>query len=107
LLGFEAGPRPSFDVAGVWLYSNGRPVLHVIEQDEIPNDNGVIDHVAFWGTDLPSFLAKLKERSIAFDLHRAPPGGPGPGVWQLFFQDPNGVKVEIDLPANEPALQEA
>lgn len=101
VLGLEPGPRPNFSFPGVWLYSAGRPILHVVEKDDVPSGAGVLDHMAFWATDLPGFVAKLKARGIAYDLRRVPEGGPAPGVWQLFFHDPNGARVEIDLAANE------
>ena len=59
VLGFELGPRPNFPFPGVWLYSGGNPILHVVEKDEIPSGTGVLDHMAFWGTGLGSFVAKL------------------------------------------------
>ena len=103
VLGLEPGPRPNFAFPGVWLYSGNRPVLHVVEKDEVPAGAGVLDHMAFWGSDLASLVAKLKARSIAYDLHRVPDGGPTAGVWQLFFHDPNGARVEVDLAASEQA----
>jgi catechol 2,3-dioxygenase-like lactoylglutathione lyase family enzyme len=103
MLGFEPGPRPNFMFPGVWLYNEGKAILHVIEKPEIPSGSGVLDHMAFWGTDLPSYIAKLKTRDMPYDLRRLPEGGPGAGVWQLFFHDPNGARVEIDLPATEVA----
>ena len=101
MLGFESGPRPNFMFPGVWLYSGGKPILHVIQKTEIPEGGGVLDHMAFWGSDLPQYIAKLKARGLSYDLRRLPENGPGAGVWQLFFMDPNGAKVEIDLPASE------
>jgi catechol 2,3-dioxygenase-like lactoylglutathione lyase family enzyme len=101
VLGFEPGPRPNFTFPGVWLYSGSNPILHVVEKDEIPSGTGVLDHMAFWGADLGSFVTKLKARGIAYDLRRAPEGGPAGGVWQLFFHDPNGARVEIDFAADE------
>ena len=103
MLGFEPGPRPNFGFPGVWLYSSGKPILHVIQKPEIPEGSGVLDHMAFWGTGLPDYVAKLKARNLKYDLRRLPEGGAGAGVWQLFFHDPNGAKVEIDLPASEVA----
>jgi catechol 2,3-dioxygenase-like lactoylglutathione lyase family enzyme len=103
ILGLEPGPRPNFSFPGVWLYSQGKPILHVVEKDEIPAGTGVLDHMAFWGTDLAGFLARLKARGIAYDLRRAPEGAPAAGVWQLFFHDPNGARVEIDVAAGEPS----
>jgi len=103
MLGFTKGPRPNFKFPGAWLYNDGKPILHVIQKPEIPEGSGVLDHMAFWGTDLAGYIAKLKAKGIAYDLRRLPEGGPGAGVWQLFFHDPNGAKVEIDLPASEVA----
>jgi catechol 2,3-dioxygenase-like lactoylglutathione lyase family enzyme len=103
MLGFTKGPRPNFKFPGAWLYNDGKPILHVIQKPEIPDGSGVLDHMAFWGTDLAGYIAKLKAKGIAYDLRRLPEGGPGAGVWQLFFHDPNGAKVEIDLPASEVA----
>ena len=103
MLGFTSGPRPNFGFPGAWLYNDGKPVLHVMEKPEIPSGSGVLDHMAFWGTDLKGYIAKLKARNIEYDLRRLPENGPGAGVWQLFFLDPNGAKVEIDLPATEEA----
>ena len=101
VLGLTVGPRPNFPFPGVWLYNDGKAILHVIEKPEIPSGSGVLDHMAFWGSDLPGYIAKLKARNLAYDLRRLPEGGPGAGVWQLFFHDPNGARVEIDLAATE------
>ena len=103
MLGFEPGPRPNFMFPGAWLYSGGKAILHVIQKPEIPQGAGVLDHMAFWGTDLPGYISKLKAKGLSYDLRRLPEGGPGAGVWQLFFNDPNGAKVEIDLAATEVA----
>ena len=103
MLGFTAGPRPNFGFPGAWLYNDGKAVLHVIEKPEIPSGAGVLDHMAFWGSDLKGYITKLKARKIEYELRRLPENGPGAGVWQLFFFDPNGAKVEIDLAATEEA----
>jgi catechol 2,3-dioxygenase-like lactoylglutathione lyase family enzyme len=106
VLGLELGPRPNFSFPGVWLYSQHQPILHVVEKDEIPSGAGVLDHMAFWAADLAGFVARLEARGIAYDLRRVPEGGPAAGVWQLFFHDPNGARVEIDLAASELPPQE-
>lgn len=59
--------------------------------------------MAFFGTDLPSYPEKLQARGLKYDLRRLPQGGAGAGMWQLFFQDPSGARVEIDFSADEMA----
>ena len=103
MLGFTVGERPAFKFPGVWLYNGNKPILHVIQKDQIPDGPGVLDHMAFWGTDLASYIGKLKARGLGYDLRRLPEGGFGAGTWQLFFNDPNGARVEIDLAPSEVA----
>ena len=99
-LGLQPGARPNFAVNGFWLYGpEGRPILHVIEVKNMPNPRrGALDHMAFWGEDMPKTIAWLKEKNIEYRLMRAPEPF---NTWQLFFPDPNGVEVEIDFTPDE------
>ncbi len=103
MLGLEPGPRPAFNFPGAWLYNGKKAVLHVVERPAIPQGSGVLDHIAFWGADLPSYLKKLQARGLTFDLRRLPEDGHAGGVWQLFFFDPSGARVEIDFAKTESA----
>jgi catechol 2,3-dioxygenase-like lactoylglutathione lyase family enzyme len=103
VLGFTVGRRPAFTFPGVWLWNEGKAILHVIEKLEAPPGSGVIDHMAFWANDLKSYVAKLKAKNLPHDLRRLPQGGFGEGMWQLFFYDPNGAKVELDFAPTEEA----
>ena len=98
LLGLEPGPRPNFNFPGAWLYAGGQPILHVIggrpKNDLKP---GVIDHMAFSGTDLATTLSALKARKVEYECRQQA----GTGLWQVFFFDPNGAKVELDFAASE------
>ena len=98
LLGLRAGPRPNFDFAGAWLYADKDPILHVVggrpKSDLKP---GVIDHMAFTGRGLAATLSALKSRGLEHICKRQV----GSGVWQVFFHDPNGAKVELDFDPNE------
>lgn len=49
--------------------------------------------MAFTATGLEQWKAKLVQYGIPFDLHPQP----GTGMWQMFFLDPNGAKVELDF----------
>ena len=60
---------------------------------------GVLDHMAFTAQDLPGSVAKLKSCGVGYELRKLPDYG----TWQLFFNDPNGAKVELDFDAAEPA----
>jgi catechol 2,3-dioxygenase-like lactoylglutathione lyase family enzyme len=98
LLGLAEGWRPDFPFAGAWLYSGGRPVLHIVWRSPLPAERaGVIDHMAFSARDLKAVKARFDARGLAYDLRRVPGGG----VWQLFSHDPNGAKVELDFDASE------
>jgi catechol 2,3-dioxygenase-like lactoylglutathione lyase family enzyme len=99
-LGLKRGPRPNFAVPGEWLYYEGDPVLHVVEQELLPS-TGPLDHVAFRGTDLTGFIDRLKARGVSYDLRRLPEGGPSSGAWQLFFHGPNGARLEIHVAAGD------
>ena len=101
MLGFTSGPRPAFSFPGAWLYNDGKAVLHVVEKSSIPEGGGVLDHIAFFGTDPSAYVAKLKARGMKYDLRRLPENGHAAGLWQLFFFDPSGARVEIDFAASE------
>ena len=100
LLGLAAGPRPPFDFPGAWLYAGDQPILHVVGgKPRAELRPGVIDHMAFSATGLSDTLAQLTARDIVHTCRRLAGGG----VWQVFFNDPNGARVELDFPADEPA----
>ena len=100
LLGLEAGPRPPFDFPGAWLYAGGRPILHIVGGRPLPDDpQGVLDHMAFSATGLGETVRRLDARGVAYDLRQLPGGG----LWQLFFLDPSGARVELDFRGEEAA----
>ena len=100
LLGLIEGQRPDLGFPGVWLYTSGQAVLHVIAGRALPPDpRGVLDHMAFSAKDLPATAGKLKSRGIAYDLRRQPESG----TWQLFCLDPSGARVELDFDPSETA----
>ena len=43
----------------------------------------------------------LSSGAIKYDLRRVPENGHAAGLWQLFFFDPSGARVEIDFAASE------
>ena len=100
-LGLRPGARPPFTFPGAWLYAEGgnEPILHIVAGiDKQRLVKGVIDHMAFTAHDLSDTLALLASRNIAHTCRRQAQSG----VWQVFFFDPNGARVELDFPADEP-----
>ncbi len=102
LLGLAEGPRPPLGFPGAWLYTGNQAVLHVVggrQRSELRA--GVIDHMAFSASGLRDAIATLDAKGIAYQCRQQV----GSGVWQVFFHDPNGAKVELDFAPEEPAPQ--
>jgi catechol 2,3-dioxygenase-like lactoylglutathione lyase family enzyme len=98
LMGLKAGSRPSLNFPGAWLYAGDQPILHIIGgRPKRELKPGVIDHMAFTGHDLPATLAVLEQEKVEHVCRQQV----GSGVWQVFFHDPNGAKVELDFVADE------
>ena len=97
-LGLVDGERPDLGFPGAWMYIGDTPVLHIIggkSRSELKP--GVIDHIAFSAEDLDAALARLGSRGIEHVCRRQA----GTGLWQVFFHDPNGARVELDFGAQE------
>lgn len=119
ILGFKEGFRPPFEFPGVWLYRGGDEadygVVHLIGID--PNDpqglvdylgdksadslhgSAAVDHLAFLATDLTGMHARLESAQLAFRERTVP----SLGLHQVFVEDPSGVTIELNFPAEEAA----
>ena len=98
LLGLADGPRPDLGFPGAWLYAGDVAVLHVVggkSRDQLRA--GVIDHMAFTAQGLADTLAALVTYNVEHICRRQIESG----TWQVFFFDPNGARVELDVPADE------
>ena len=98
LLDLTEGFRPDLGFPGAWLYAGDRPILHIIgDRSKSELKPGVIDHMAFTGHDLAATLALLEREKVEHVCRQQA----GSGVWQVFFHDPNGAKIELDFAADE------
>lgn len=70
VLDLEHGLQPSLQIPVIWLYHDGKPILHIVETEDIPDGTGVLDHLAFRATGLAELTAKLAARKVAYDLRR-------------------------------------
>ena len=100
LLGFEEGHRPDLGFPGAWLYAPGgkHAILHIYWDRPMPESRtGVIDHMAFTASDLRAVKSRLDAHGVTYRLQQQV----GAGTWQLFCNDPNGAKVELDFDPSE------
>jgi len=99
VLGLEKGPRPNFAFPGAWMYSEGKPVVHLVDisptgEAQKP-DSGVVHHVAFASSGFDGMRQRLNSKGMKFDSRQVPGGE----LWQIFVHDPNGVMIELNYEA--------
>ncbi len=103
VLGLAPGQRPDFPFPGYWLYPpTGGPLVHLAgitgrALPEGPHATGKLDHVSFRSTGLQAFRRHLE--ALGVSSQEAPV--PGFALYQIFFSDPVGIKVELTFDATE------
>ena len=113
VLGMSSGPHPDFGFPVHWMYLGGVDVVHIgpsakmagaIQKQYLGRTSqasgqgtGALDHIAFRATGLRQMMEHLKKQEIEFRQRRAS----GQALFQLFFHDPNGVKIELNFDAAE------
>ena len=99
ILGLQNGERPNFSFPGAWMYSEGRPVVHLVDisptSEPQKPDSGVVHHVAFASRDFSGMKQRLQSKGMVFDTRQVPGGE----TWQIFVRDPNGVMIELNYEA--------
>ena len=113
VLGMRSGPHPQFNFPVHWMYIGEVDVVHIgpsakhaseaqrrylgrTSQDE-GKGTGALDHIAFRATGLREMMDHLRRENVAFSQRSAN----GQALYQLFFQDPNGIKIELNFPGEE------
>ena len=110
VVGLRVGPRPALEFPGYWLYADARSAcVHVAERHAylkhavslgLPasgvgspgSGGGTIDHIAFDERDYEAAATRVQAAGLT-PVENVVPGGPR----QLFIDDPNGVRVEINV----------
>jgi len=107
VLGLEKGARPNFAFPGAWMYSEGKPVVHIVDisvTDEPQKpDSGVVHHVAFVSRGFDGMTQRLKTKGMKFEARQVPGGE----LWQIFVHDPNGVMIELNYEAAKEGMAAA
>ncbi len=97
VLGLQVGWRPAFDVPGAWVYAGDQPIFHLVVRPAVnPPPTGPIHHVAVKARNLEAMTARLDEFGIPYTKQVVP----DLTVTQLFVDDPNGVKLELNFYAD-------
>ena len=113
ILGMTSGPHPDFGFPVYWMYVGEVDLVHIgpsarmagesqkkylgLTSQKSEQGTGAIDHIAFRATGLRQMMEHLKTQGIEFRQRRAN----GQALFQLFFYDPNGIKIELNYAAAE------
>jgi catechol 2,3-dioxygenase-like lactoylglutathione lyase family enzyme len=116
VVGLELGARPPMEFPGFWLYAGATPCLHIAEREAYlsyaqrlglgvtpkSSGRGPVDHIAFRASDYEAVVTRLKQRGVAA-VRNTVAGG---AMRQLFFDDPSGVRIEINVRDQAPRNSE-
>ncbi|MGZ5081160.1 MAG: VOC family protein [Usitatibacter sp.] len=113
VLGMKPGAHPDFGFPVHWMYVGDVDFVHIGPSAKGANEiqkkylgrtsqdagagTGAIDHIAFHATGLRATLEHLRAESVQFTQRRAN----GQALVQVFFYDPNGIKIELNFAAAE------
>jgi catechol 2,3-dioxygenase-like lactoylglutathione lyase family enzyme len=107
IVGLQVGERPPLEFPGYWLYAGKVPCLHVAERSSYlrhaawlglsvvkePPGASAVDHIAFNASDYDAVCERLESAGIPAVRNTVPAAR----LRQLFIEDPNGVRVEINI----------
>ena len=110
VVGLRTGDRPPLQFDGYWLYAGEVACLHIADRAQYAAHartmglevgdagstaagGGAVDHIAFNAGDYDAVSDRLGRAGIAPVRNDVPGGGPR----QFFFDDPDGVRVEINV----------
>jgi catechol 2,3-dioxygenase-like lactoylglutathione lyase family enzyme len=108
-VGLRTGDRPPLEFPGYWLYAGDVPCLHIADRAayrahaatlglDVGEHAGAagsapVDHIAFGAADYEAVSQRLAAAGVEPIRNDVAGGGPR----QLFFDDPEGLRVEINV----------
>lgn len=97
VLGLKNRPdlRPDFGFPGAWLFLDDTAVVHLnfIEDDGRFANRSAFNHIAFEGSEFDAMCALLDKRGLKYRTAQRPEIK----LSQIFVDDPNGVRVEVNI----------
>ena len=97
VLGLQNRPelRPDFGFPGAWLFLDDVAVVHLnfIDDDDRSSQRSAFNHIAFEGADFAAMCALLDSHELDYRTSERPEIG----LSQIFVDDPNNVRVEINI----------
>ncbi len=100
VLGMVNGDRPPGNSVGAWLYADGQPIVHLVEDPGVAGGGDpTLEHYAIRATGLSEFLARLSEQDIdhsVIDIASV-------STVQVNVADPDGNHIHIDFDIAEKA----
>jgi catechol 2,3-dioxygenase-like lactoylglutathione lyase family enzyme len=102
VLGLEAGERPQLPFPGYWLYADGVACVHIAERGPydahasgmgLPAKGSPVDHVALEADGYEELVERLGAAGVEVTANHSAAG------IQLFFDDPNGARIELVVSA--------
>jgi len=95
VIGLTQGFRTVSRRNGAWLYCGDQAIIHLSEVTEQPTTtlNSHFNHVALACSGLEAGLERLKNHDIPYTMEYRTP----PGMTQLFFFDPVGIRIELNF----------
>jgi catechol 2,3-dioxygenase-like lactoylglutathione lyase family enzyme len=106
-LGLREGERPPLEFDGHWLYLGDVACVHVAERRtygahagtlglgvaQSATSGGAVDHIAFGADDYEEISERLRKAGVETIENEVPAAR----MRQIFVEDPNGVRIEINV----------
>lgn len=93
--------RPAVSSPGTWLLVGDHPVVHVqFVEESAAASTGPIDHVAFQAEGYLETRDRLEGLGVDYECLEFPQFD----LFQIYVTDPNGVRVELNIPGETEAV---
>jgi len=90
----DDGRRPAMSTPGAWLFKDDQAIIHLNFIDEdLSGGRSSFNHAAFLGSGFADFCERLDAAGLDYRVSDRPEIS----LKQIFVNDPNGVRLEINI----------